>query len=468
MAIIHVAAECFPIAKVGGLADVVGALPKYQNQNNQKAEVIMPFYNVPFLHNHKFTTLYEDELPLNGKKYFFTIKQLKSDIGFPIYFVEIPELLYTDYVYSQNDTLRFIAFQIATLKWITTWEFQPEVIHVHDHHTGLIPFMMTQCYQFDSLKMIPTVFTIHNAQYQGWFSHNLIEWLPKFDFSKVGLLDWDGMINPMAAAIKCAWAVTTVSPTYMEELKLKANGLEQLLQHETAKCMGILNGIDTEVWNPETDSYLKKNYKKTSWITGKRANKNWLCENYDLDKERPLIAFIGRFVEDKGCDLFAEFFSNYLSETELSVIILGSGNPKIESELTQLNAVFKGKYHYVSGYNEALSHIIYAGADFLLMPSRVEPCGLNQMYSLRYGTIPIVNSVGGLKDTIVDYHQPNGFGIVMEEVSLTSIETAINRSLQLFENQLVVKQIRNQIMKIDHSWLASARKYQQLYKKLKK
>ena len=232
--------------------------------------------------------------------------------------------------------------------------------------------------------------------------------------------------------------------------------------------MGILNGIDTEVWNPETDSYLKKNYKKTSWITGKRANKNWLCENYDLDKERPLIAFIGRFVEDKGCDLFADFFSNYLSETELSVIILGSGNPKIESELTQLNSVFKGKYHYVSGYNEALSHIIYAGADFLLMPSRVEPCGLNQMYSLRYGTIPIVNSVGGLKDTIVDYHQPNGFGIVMEEVSLTSIETAINRSLQLFENQLVVKQIRNQIMKIDHSWLASARKYQQLYKKLKK
>ncbi|VXC32787.1 Glycogen synthase [Flavobacterium sp. 9AF] len=467
MAIIHIAAECFPIAKVGGLADVVGALPKYQNKNNQKAEVIMPFYNVPFLHNHKFTTLYEDELPLNGKKYFFTIKQLKSDIGFSIYFVDIPELLYTDYVYSQKDTLRFVAFQIATLKWITTWEIHPEVVHVHDHHTGLIPFMMTQCYQFGTLKMIPTVFTIHNAQYQGWFSHNHIEWIPKFDFSKVGLLDWDGMINPMAAAIKCAWAVTTVSPSYMKELQINANGLESLLTHEKDKCVGILNGIDVEVWNPETDALLKKNYKRTNLVTGKKTNKNWLCEQYNFHKDKPLIVFIGRFVHDKGCDLFGKLFSEFLLEMDCSVLILGSGDVTIQNELEHLNTLFIGKYKYVSGYNEPLSHIMYAGADFLLMPSRVEPCGLNQMYALRYGTIPIVNQVGGLKDTVVDFKTPNGFGVVMNECSILEMKIAIKNANQIYADSVLFKSLKNQIMKIDHSWIASAKEYQQLYKKLK-
>ncbi|WP_130736482.1 glycogen synthase [Flavobacterium sp. J27] len=467
MAIIHIASECFSIAKVGGLADVVGALPKYQNQNNQEAMVIMPFYNVPFTQNNQFTTVFDGEVPLYGKNYTFEILSLLDDIGFPIYFVAIPELLFTEYVYSQDDTLRFLAFQIAVLKWMITWENQPDIIHVHDHHTGLIPFMMTQSYQFESLKMIPTVFTIHNAQYQGWFSHDKVGLLPKFDFSKVGLLDWNGVINPMAAAIKCAWAVTTVSPSYMKELQIIANGLENLLAHEKNKCVGILNGIDVEVWNPETDAFLKKNYKKTNLVTGKKANKNWLCEQYNLDKDKPLIVFIGRFVHDKGCDLFGMLFSEFLLELNISVLILGSGDVAIQNELEGLNTVFSGKYKYVSGYNEALSHIMYAGADFLLMPSRVEPCGLNQMYALRYGTIPIVNKVGGLKDTVVDFKEHNGFGIVMNECTILEMKKAIVNASDIYANPILFKTTKNQIMKIDHSWLASAKEYQQLYKKLK-
>ena len=468
MAIIHVAAECFPVAKVGGLADVVGALPKYENKKGKKTEVIMRFYNLPFTQKNKFKEVFEGEIPINSKNYTFKVLTLSKKSDFTIYFIDIPDLLFTEYVYSSDDTLRFLAFQIAVLKWLVTWEIKPEIIHVHDHHTGLIPFMMTQSYQFEALKEIPTVFTIHNAQYQGWFSHERIGLIPKFDFSKVGLLDWNEEINPMATAIKCAWAVTTVSPSYMEELKKSANGLEDLLKHEQAKCVGILNGIDIDVWNPETDEHLIKNYKTTTVISGKKGNKDWICKEFGFERSRPLVAFIGRFVHDKGCDLFAEVFKKYLDELDISVVILGSGDPNIQNDLTQLNETLKGKFHYVSGYNEPLSHIIYAGADFLLMPSRVEPCGLNQMYSLRYGTIPIVNNVGGLKDTIIDYKTKNGFGIVMNACTEIEMFTAITEALTLYNDKANFKKIRNQIMKIDHSWSVSAEEYNKLYKKLKK
>jgi starch synthase len=467
MAIIHVAAECFPVAKVGGLADVVGALPKYQNQKGSKSEVIMPFYNLTFTKENKFKEIFNGAITLKEINYSFKVLKLSKKSDFTIYFIDIPELLYTEYVYSANDTIRFIGFQIAVLKWMITWDNKPEIIHLHDHHTGLIPFMMTQSYQFDVLKNIPTVFTIHNAQYQGWFSYDLIDLIPAFDYSKVGLLDWNGEINPMAAAIKCAWSVTTVSPTYMEELKKNANGLETLLQSESKKCYGILNGIDSEVWNTETDKHLIKNYNTATVVSGKKGNKEWLCKKFGLEKTKPLVVFIGRFVHDKGCDLFAEVFKKHLHELDSSVLILGSGDLKIQEDLTELNEKFKGNYHYVSGYNEPLSHIMYAGADFLLMPSRIEPCGLNQMYSLRYGTIPIVTNVGGLKDTIIDYRIKNGFGIVMNDCTINELYAAIKEALSLYTTKVNLKKIRNKITQIDHSWSVSAEEYNKLYQTLK-
>jgi starch synthase len=467
MEIIHIAAECFPMAKVGGLADVVGALPKFQDKNKRKTKVVMPFYNLAFIQKNEFKSIFEGKILLSDNNYEFRILTLKREKITRIFFVDIPELLFTEYVYSSNDLIRFLAFQIAVLEWIKSLKIKPEIIHVHDHHTGLIPFMMTQCDQFETLKNIPTIFTIHNAQYQGWFSHDKINLIPKFDVKKVGLLDWNGEINPMAVAIKCAWRITTVSPTYMEELKKSANGLESLLQHETKKCTGILNGIDVEVWNPETDEHLIKNYNKNSLLSGKKGNKTWLCKEYGLDANKPLIVFIGRFVHDKGCDLFAEVFKNYLDTLNASILVLGSGNPEIQDDLNNLNAIFKGKYQYVSGYNEPLSHIMYAGADFLLMPSRIEPCGLNQLYALRYGTIPIVCSVGGLKDTVVDYREANGFGICMPECTVEQMKNALFESIHLYEDKKKLNKIRNQIMKIDHSWSVSALEYEQLYQELK-
>lgn len=467
MKITHISAECYPVAKVGGLADVVGALPKYQNEAGFTAEVIMPFYANKFTKNAEFSVVFSSKLNLGKQEYSYQIKTLNNNnIGFNLYLVDVPELLFTDFVYSFDDTERFLAFQIAALNWMLTWDEKPTTVHCHDHHAGLIPFMMTQSNDYAALKNIPTVLTIHNAQYQGWFSHEKVGLIPEFNFSNVGLLDWFGNINPLASAIKCAWKVTTVSPSYMEELKKAANGLESLLSDESAKCTGILNGIDWEVWNPATDSYLVENYDINSVEVGREVNKKWLCSRYYLDFEKPLFAFIGRLVREKGADLFPETFEKVLQKGNISIFLLGSGNDAVEAELIELKNDYVGSYNSFIGYDEKLAHIVYAGADFILMPSRVEPCGLNQMYALRYGTIPIVRSIGGLKDTVIDISEKGGFGICHEEVTVSEITEAIERGVKLFENREKYKKIRKKIMGINHSWDASALAYINLYKSL--
>lgn len=467
MKIVHISAECYPVAKVGGLADVVGALPKYQNDAGFTSEVIMPFYDNKFIKDNVFSILFASKLKLGKQEYQYQIKTLVNNtIGFDLFLVDVPELLFKDYVYSSDDTDRFLAFQTAALNWMLTWDQKPTTVHCHDHHTGLIPFMMTQCNIYAELKNIPTVLTIHNAQYQGWFSHEKVGLIPEFNFKNVGLLDWDGNINPLASAIKCAWKVTTVSPSYMEELKKSANGLESLLSYESAKCTGILNGIDWEVWNPKADPYLVENYNLETVQSGREVNKKWLCNLYNLDFNKPLFAFIGRLVGEKGADLFPETFKKVLQSEDVSIFLLGSGNEIVEEQLNELKKDYIGSYNAFIGYDEKLAHIVYAGADFILMPSRVEPCGLNQMYALRYGSIPIVRSIGGLKDTVVDISEMGGFGICHNEVTVSEITEAIERGVKLFENQVKYNKIRKKIMGINHSWDASALAYINLYKSL--
>ncbi len=467
MKIIHLSAECYPIAKVGGLADVVGALPKYQNNSDISSQVIMPFYDIKFTKENTFSSVFESVLTLGEKTYKYRILTLKSkSLDFDIFFVDVPDLIFKEYVYSFDDTERFLAFQIAALDWMLTWEKLPDIIHCHDHHTGLVPFMLQESFKYKAFRKTPNILTIHNAQYQGWFSHDKVNLIPAFNFNNVGLLDWGGTINPLAAAIKCAWRVTTVSPSYMEEMKVSANGLESLLSSESDKCIGILNGIDWKVWNPETDNYIEKTYNEKTIVSGKKANKKQLCDTFNLDINKPLFAFIGRLVGEKGSDLFPEAFKIALQNPNISILLLGSGNKETEEQLETLKKDFGGQYNAFIGYDEKLSHIIYAGADFLLMPSRVEPCGLNQMYALRYGTIPIVRSIGGLKDTVTDISEEDGFGICHDNVTVSEITDAIERGASLYKNQTKFKKIRTQIMKIDHSWDASAKQYINLYKSI--
>ncbi|MDO6737586.1 glycogen synthase [Wenyingzhuangia sp. 2_MG-2023] len=467
MKVIHVSAECYPAAKVGGLADVVGALPKYQTNLGYEAAVVMPYYENKYGKSSKHTTDYQTVVDLAENNYKATVYKTDNSLkefGYHLYQVHIENLLDREEVYGyEDDTERFIAFQKVVLDWILQFAQVPKIIHCHDHHTGLIPFMLTQCTKYIPIRGIPTVFTIHNAQYQGEFSFEKLAYLPEYNLEQSGILEWDYSINSMAAAIKACWKYTTVSPNYMNELPYAATGLDWLFDTERDKSVGILNGIDTDVWNPSSDKMIAKNYTVRTVESGKQANKALLCEKFNLDPKKPLVAFIGRLVYQKGADIMAGIFDRALDANDINGLVLGSGDPHAEFLLNELKEKYPGRYNTYIGYNEELSHLIYSGADFLIMPSRFEPCGLNQLYALRYGTIPVVRTTGGLKDTVKDIGEKGGFGIRHEHVSVDDVALAITRANKLYNDTAEFKRIRKEIMKIDNSWENSAQEYIELY-----
>lgn len=469
MDIFHISAECYPAAKVGGLADVVGALPKYQNLLGQHAKVVMPAYDNKFIKENTFDNIHKGQLSLGNFHFSYSIlKEQTNKLGFELYMIAISELFDRPNIYSyEDDTERFTSFQIAFLDWLTESKQFPDLIHCHDHHAGLIPFMIKNAEKYEHLKETPTVLTIHNAQYQGQFSFDKLSYLPEYNLSQSGYLEWDGLINPLASAIKCAWKITTVSPSYLEEISYSANGLENLLQQEKEKSIGILNGIDNEVWNPETDAMLAHNYSVEDFQIGKQKNKEWLCKKYHLDMDKPLFTFIGRLVTDKGADLLPHICSIAFTEhaKEVNIFILGSGEPQIEKTLETIKPFFYGNYNAVIGYDENLAHQMYAAADFLLMPSRVEPCGLNQLYAMRYGTFPIVRRTGGLKDTVMDMGE-NGNGICYEQATVADVIHSIGRAVELYNNQAKLNDLIEENMRIDHSWGKVAGQYINVYESL--
>lgn len=466
MKILHVAAECYPVAKAGGLGDVTGALPKYQQEGGHQAAVVMPMYRTPFLYDNQFEVIHKGAFFMGGQRDYTIIKEVTDKLGFELYLVDIYNLLDRQKVYGyDDDTERFTAFQIAVVDWLNTLNNKPDVVHVHDHHAALVPFMMQYCYQYNSLSNIRTILTIHNAQYQGWMGWDKVNFIPPYDPWKRGLLDWENTINPLASGIRCSGKVTTVSHGYLEELKHNANGLEKLFDYERGKCFGILNGIDTEVWNPKTDAFINKKYTIPGVKAGKLANKKALCAQFNLNESKPLIVFIGRLVGEKAADLLPQAIIDSLQQTngDVNFLILGSGSPHVEWQLENLKSSFVGYYNSIIGYNEQLSHQMYAGADFLLMPSRVEPCGLNQMYAMKYGTIPIVRRTGGLKDTVKDFGEYEGFGICFDKATIWDIVYSVQRACELYKDQKRMNEIRKVNMQIDHSWESSIQEYINLY-----
>ena len=470
MEIFHISAECYPVAKVGGLADVVGALPKYQNKLGHYAKVVLPGYDNKFTNENEFDTVHKGKLKMGWFQFDYTIlKEKTNKLDFELYLVAIPDLFDRPNVYSyDDDTERFLAFQIAFLNWLTETHQNPDILHCHDHHSGLIPFMVQNCYNYPQLKNTPTVLTIHNGQYQGWFGTDKLHYLPDFDRSRMGFLEWGGMVNPLASAIKCVWKITTVSPSYLDEISNNANGLENLLRFERPKSIGILNGIDTDVWNSKTDDMLEFKYDLKKFKKGKNENKKFLCDQFNLDINKPLFTFIGRLVGEKGADLLPEICSVALNSNphEINILILGSGDTGVEKSLESLQYFYSGNYNAYIGYNEKLAHIIYAGADFLLMPSRVEPCGLNQMYALRYGTVPIVRRTGGLRDTVLDIGD-GGFGICHDNTSVYDVNHSITRAIDLYNDTKKFDGVRQFAMGINHSWDKVAEEYIDVYHSLK-
>jgi starch synthase len=473
MKILHISAECYPAAKAGGLGDVVGALPKYLNKVGVDTAVVMPKHRTKWLNAQEYREIIRGTVRLGTSYAQYTVEEcLNKKLGFDLYVVNAPYYfdrsnLYTDErgIGFKDDEERWLTFQQAVLHWVMGMTNKPEALHCHDYHTGLIPFMLKCCTEYSILEDIPTVFTIHNGEYQGAFSWQKMHLLPFFIQETSGLLDWNGTINPMACAVKCCTKLTTVSPSYMEELRKNSGGLEWLMNNETRKSGGVLNGIDNQVWNPATDPMLEhklgKDFKKY-----KAANKKAICEKFGIRNDVPVFTFIGRIVGEKGADLLPAAMSRILFETEhAAFLVLGTGDPSVSDALRHIAYNYTNNCGVALEYNETLAHQLYAGSDFLLMPSRVEPCGLNQMYALRYGTIPIVRAVGGLKDTVVDYASPQGGqGICFTHISVDDCIHAIHRALRLYwDTPSVFAALQQHITTIDHSWEQSALAYAGIY-----
>lgn len=476
MTILHVSAECYPAAKAGGLGDVVGALPKYLNDAGAETAVIIPKHRTKWLANQEFEVLMQGSVRLGWDWQPYAIEKcLNTSLGYDLYVVNAPQYFDRSGIYTDasgegfyDEVERSLTFQQAVIHWVMGMTDKPKVIHCHDHHTGLLPFMIQYCPEYESLAHIPTVFTIHNGQYQGAFSWKKAQILPFYRAEASGLLDWKNAINPMASAIKCAWRFTTVSPGYLDELKANSGGLEWLINNEVRKSAGILNGIDAQVWNPATDPMLAYNFAGDV-DTYKDRNKEAIIQMFGVNPNLPIITFIGRAVGEKGADLLPQMYGRYLAMGGgANFIFLGTGDPSVTDALVRLAYQFPDKMGVMVDYNEKVSHQLYAGSDFLIMPSRVEPCGLNQMYSLRYGTVPIVRSTGGLRDTVIDISSPSGgSGIRFDDFDIDDAMNALNRSMRLWwDNKPQFLALRKNIMQIDNSWEYSTQQYLNLYKQI--
>jgi starch synthase len=467
MTIFHLSTECYPVAKVGGLADVVGALPKYQNKIKEvNAKVVMPWYNKHFVYDYNFEVVFDGFIHQGSNMLQVQIMKETTDVlGFELFMVKIPGLLDRENPYGYEDeSFQFLAFQQGVLHWLTAMKIRPDVLHCHDYHTGLVPFMIENCEEFEFLKGVKTIGTIHNGEYQGMMSWDMVNYMPAFDHHKWGLLDWNGFINPLASMIKCCSAFTTVSEGYLEELFVSFRGLESLVREEFSKAYGIINGIDTDVWDPQTDPMIDFNFNSKNALKIKRKNKAKLCKEYGLNPELPLFAFIGRFATEKGADLLPDLIWRSIKQSfgGLNIIVLGSGNAYIEQQLKELDSVYSN-FATDIGYKEHLSHKIYASADFLLMPSRVEPCGLNQMYAMRYGTVPVVSYTGGLRDTVKDI-TTGGSGLNFTYPGVDDIIHAMSRGVNIYKNRTQMDELVLSNMKFDFAWEKSAEKYLTLYK----
>jgi len=478
MQVLHISAECYPAAKAGGLGDVVGALPKYLNELDITSAVVIPKYQTSWLEQQQYERVHLDYVRLYEQILPITVERVSSaKLGFDLYVVDIPWRFDRPGVYINPDTgypyedsvERSLAFQKAVLQWVMSLPERPVILHCHDHQTGLIPFFITKSTEYQDLQSIPTVFTIHNGQYHGAFAWDKSVMFPKFDQADRGLLDWNGEVNPLATAIKTCWRLTTVSPSYLRELQIDSKGLEHLLRLEAQKSKGILNGIDATVWNPSTDEYLAHHLEDDEVEAFKMASKKVLLKRFNIKLDLPIITFIGRLVGEKGADLLPDLLlSSFHKDLPVSFIILGTGDPKLEERFQWLQHSLPGFFDMSLEYNEQLAHQLYAGSDFLLMPSRVEPCGLNQMYAMRYGTIPIVRTVGGLKDTVPDMDEPDGSGrgIRFDQFTLEDAVEACTRAAQLYEDQAAFQQMRAKIMEVDLSWEQAAEQYAAVYAEL--
>ncbi len=465
MKVLFAAAEAYPLAKVGGLGDVAGSLPKALRALGHDVRVALPRYGMIKVTAEDLGSF---PAPIGGHNERAHLKTSAID-GVPVYLVDKPELYDRPKVYGyEDDGKRFAFFSKALLDLLPAADFWPDVLHCNDWHTALAPAFLRTTYAADGrYRSIRTVYTIHNLQPQGHFGKELFDWtgLPAEAWDPDGV-EFYGKLNFMKAGIVYADLVNTVSPTYAREIQQPeyGYGLDGLLRSRASKLSGILNGIDVDVWDPARDAGIARRYSKSA-AEKKAVNKRALQEeaNLRVDGKTPLLGMVSRITEQKGFDILIPALPRIL-DLGAQVVILGTGEKQYEGPLTVVSGRENGLVTYLK-YDERLAHRIYAGSDFFLMPSKFEPCGLGQMISLRYGTVPIVRSTGGLADTVVDLtlDPERGNGFVFTEYTAAALEDATRRAIEVYRQRKGWQALQRRAMAADLSWTSSARRYTEWY-----
>ena len=475
------ATECVPYAKTGGLADVAGSLPIDLTEFGCEIKVFIPKYSR--IDESTYGLKYNwdiGEMPIriNDAIRSVHIHQGKlPNSKIDVYFIDCPHYFYRYRIYTDDpdEDERFTLFSKAIVETLQRLQWAPDVIHCNDWQTGLLPLFIKDNYNWDRLfDHTATLFTIHNIGYQGLFSKSVLTSaeIDAKHFYSGGPIEHNGAVSFMKAGVSFSDLINTVSNTYSHEILTPeyGAGMEFALNNRKDDLYGVLNGADYNVWNPEKDPHLPYHYTIND-LSGKYLNKRFLLKHFGIepDENTPLIGIVSRMVLQKGFDIFTDAL-NDLMQLDAQWIILGSGEDRFESLFRWLSNKLSGKVGAYIGYNDELSHLIEAGSDMFLMPSRYEPCGLNQIYSLKYGTVPIVRKTGGLADTVKDWDEQNhygfkdGNGFSFYDYSGFALFKSVERAVNTFKHKNIWKKIQLNGMRADFGWTRSAEKYIELYR----
>ena len=471
MKVLYVASEALPFAASGGLADVAGSLPAALRKRKVACRVVMPLYGSigdEMRSSMRFIT--NIMVPVSWRMQYCGIFEANAN-GVVYYFIDNEYYFKREGLYGHyDDGERFAFFSRAVLEILPYIDFRPDVIHCNDWQSALVPLYYTAFYaQREGYTGIKTVFTIHNIQYQGIYGKEILGDVFGLGEEHMSLIEFGGDLNLMKAGIECANKVTTVSKTYAHEIldPWFSHGLHPILQERSYKLGGILNGIDEDNYNPDTDKNIPFNYSAADF-SGKAKCKAALQESFGLPvrEDVPVMAIISRLVSHKGFDLVKRIMWDQLAAADMQLIVLGSGDWEYEEYFRALAGAFPDKVGLRLGFVPDLARKIYAGSDLFLMPSKSEPCGLSQMVALRYGSLPIVRETGGLKDTITDSGDGAGNGFTFKSYDAYDMLDAIRRALGAFYDKDLFRTLVERAMKCDNSWGKSAKEYIALYESI--
>lgn len=472
--ILMCSSEAAPFAKTGGLGDVLGALPQALAKLGNDVRVVLPKYGcIPEKYKCEMEFLFFIYVPLGWRRKYCGVFQLQKD-GVTYYFIDNEYYFGDPYLYKWNDLERFAFYDKACLEILPKLDFKPDIIHSHDWQAGMIPVLLNAYYvRNEFFSGIKTMFTIHNLRYQGIYSIDIVSDFYSLEpqFFTDDKLEFHGCANLLKGGIVYSDYVTTVSPTYAEEIKTSLGGerLEGLLSARSDTLFGIVNGIDYSVYNPSSDELIYEKYNVKNFKTKKKINKVKLQEQLGLpvDGEKAMIGIVSRLVDQKGFELIASAMGE-LMELDVQIVVVGTGDARYEEMLRQTAWYNPSKMSANIMFSNDLAHKVYAASDLFLMPSMFEPCGLSQLIAFSYGTIPIVRETGGLKDTVIPYNEYSGEGNGFSFYPYNAADMAytIRMALGFFADKKVWNKLVTNAMKLDFSWKSSANEYNRLYEAL--